>query len=101
VLLQEGKGAREGQSVKWNEELFFYSLEAAKITVGCSIKKVTAVEPPMNKAAEPPVKQGLRKGFLNPRPKMLVNPTSPQKVTEVGMVGPSSPPRGCLTPYSS
>jgi hypothetical protein len=29
-----------------------------------------------------------------------INPTSPQKVTEVGMVGPSPPPRGCLTPYS-
>jgi len=47
------------------------------------------------------VKQGLRKGFLNPHPKVPINPTSPQKVTEVGMVGPSSPQRGCLTPYST
>jgi hypothetical protein len=101
VNYRRAKVLREGQSVKWNEELFFDSLEAAKITVGCSIKKVMAVEPPVNKAPEPPVKQGLRKGFLNPRPKMLVNPPSPQKVTEFGMVGPSSPPRGCLTTYSS
>jgi len=95
------KVLREGQSVKWNEELFFDSLEVAKMTVGCSVKKVTAAEPLVKKAAEPPMKQGLEKGFLNPCPKVPVNPTSPQKVTEVGMVGPSSPPRGCLTPYSS
>jgi hypothetical protein len=83
------KVLREGQSVKWNEELFFDSMEAEKMIVGCSVKKVTA--------AKPPVKQGLRKGFLIPRQKVPVS----QKVTEVGMVGPSSPPRGCLTPYSS
>jgi hypothetical protein len=92
---------REGQSVKWNEELISDSLEAVKMTVSCSVKKITAAEPPVKKAVEPLVKQGLRKGFLNPRPKVPVNPTSPQKVTEVGMVGPSSPLRGCLTPYSS
>jgi len=86
---KRAKVLREGQSVKWNEELFSDSLEATKMTVGCPVKKVTA--------AEPPVKQGLRKGFLNPHPKVPV----PQKVTEVGMVGPSSPPRGSLTPYSS
>jgi hypothetical protein len=90
---RRAKVLKEGQSVKWNEELFSNSLEAAKMTVGCSVKKVTAAEPPM--------KQGLRKGFLNPCPKVPINPTSPQKVTEVGMVGSSSPPRGCLTPYSS
>jgi len=95
------KVPREGQSMKWNEELFSDSLEAAKMTVVCSVKKVTAVEPPVKKAAKPPMKKGLRKGFLNPSPKVPVNPTSPQKVTKVGMVGPSSPPRGCLTLYSS
>lgn len=88
---RRAKVLREGQSVKWNEELFSDSSEAATTTVGCSAKVTTT---------EPPVKQGLRKRFLNPCPKMLVNPTSPQKVTEVGMVGPSSPSRGCLDPYS-
>jgi hypothetical protein len=95
------KVLREGQFVKWNEELFSDSLEAAKMTVGRSIKKVMAAEPLVKKAAKPPVKQSLRKGFLNLCPKVPVNPTSPQKVIEVEMVGPSSPSRGCLTPYSS
>jgi len=63
------------------------------MTDGCSVKKVTAAEPPVKKAVKPPAKQGLRKGFLNPCPKV--------PGTEVGMVGPSYPPRGCLTPYSS
>ncbi len=68
---------REGQSVKWNEELISDSLEAVKMTVSCSVKKITAAEPPVKKVAEPPGKQGLRKGFLNPRSKVLVNPTLP------------------------
>jgi len=71
---RRAKVLKQGQSVKWNEELFSNSLEATKMTVGCSVKKVTA--------AEPPVKQGLRKGFLNPRPKVPINPTSSQKVIE-------------------
>jgi hypothetical protein len=82
---KRAKVLREGQYVTWIDELFSDSLEAAKMTVvGCFVKKVKAVEPPVKKAveppvkkaAEPPVKQGLRKGFLNPRPKVLVNPTS-------------------------
>jgi hypothetical protein len=36
---------REGQFVKWNEELFSDSLEVAKMSVGCFVKKVTAAEP--------------------------------------------------------
>jgi hypothetical protein len=44
---------------------------------------------------DPPVKLGLKKGFLNHRSKVPVSPTSPRKVNVVGMVGPSSPPRGC------
>jgi hypothetical protein len=46
--------------VKWNDELFSDSLEAMKMSAGCAVKKVTV--------AEPPVKQGLRRGFLNPCP---------------------------------
>jgi hypothetical protein len=68
---------RGGKSVKWNEQLFFDSLEVGKMIVGCSVRKVTAAEPPVKKVAEPPGKQGLRKGFLNPRSKVLVNPTLP------------------------
>jgi len=50
------KVLREGQSVKWNEEVFFDYLEVTKMTVGCSVKKVTSAKPPMKKAVEPPVK---------------------------------------------
>jgi hypothetical protein len=63
-----------------------------KMSAGCAIKKVMV--------AELPVKKGLRRGFLNPRPMVQVILTSPQKVVEVGMVGPSSAPRGCLSPFS-
>jgi hypothetical protein len=85
----------------WNDELFLDSLEAMKMSVGCAVKKVTVVELPVKKVTEPPVKQGLRRGFLNPRPKVPVIFTSYQKDVEVGLVGPSSPPRGCLSPFSA
>lgn len=84
----------------WNDELFSDSLEAMKMSAGYAVKKVTVVEPLEKRVTEPPVKQVLRRGFLNPRPKVPVIFTSPQKVVEVGMVGPSSPPRGCLSPFS-
>jgi hypothetical protein len=63
--------------VKWNDELFSDSLEAMKMSAGCAIKKVTVVDPLVKKVTEPPVKQGLRKGFLNPRPMVPVIFTSP------------------------
>jgi hypothetical protein len=64
-----------------------------------SAKKVA--EPPAKKVAELLVKQGLlRKGFLNPRPTVIVTPISPQEVNDVGVVGPSSPPRDCFIPSS-
>lgn len=72
---RRAKVLREGQSVKWNDELFSDSLDAMKMTVSCSVKKITAAKPPVKKAIEPLVKQGLRKGFLNPRPKVPVNLT--------------------------
>jgi hypothetical protein len=41
------------------------------------------------------VKDFLRKGFLNPRPVLTTTSSSPQKVVDGGIVGHSSPPRGC------
>lgn len=47
------------------------------------------------------MKQGLhRKGFLNPCPTVIVIPISPREVNDVGVVGPSSPPRDCFIPSS-
>jgi hypothetical protein len=68
------------------------SLKASKMVADLAVNKVSV--------AEPPVKTGiLKKGFLNPRPDMPATPASPWKVFDVGMIGPSSPPRGC--PISS
>jgi hypothetical protein len=88
---RRAKELREWHSVKWNDELFSDSLEAMKMSAGCAVKKFTVAEPLVKKVTEPPVKQGLRRGFLNPRPMVPVIFTSPQKVVKVGMVGPSSP----------
>jgi hypothetical protein len=47
------------------------------------------------------VKQGLfRKGFLNLPTIVLVPPVSLQEVNNVGVVGPSSPPSGCINDFS-
>jgi hypothetical protein len=87
---------REGVSLKWNDVLLSDSLEASKLVADLAVNKVAVAEPPTKKVAESPVKTDiLRKGFLNPRPKMPATPASPRKVFDVGMVGPSSPPRGC------
>jgi hypothetical protein len=85
--------------VKWNDELFSDSLKAMKMSVGCAVKMVTVAEPPVKKVTKPLAKQGLRRGFLNPRPKVPVIFTSLQEVVEVRMVGASSPP-SCLSPFS-
>jgi hypothetical protein len=71
-----------------------------KMSAGYAVKKVTVAEPLVKKVTEPPVKQCLRRRFLNPCPIVPVIFTSPQKVIEVRMVGSSSPPRGCLSPFS-
>jgi hypothetical protein len=42
---RRAKELREGQSVKWNDVLFFDSLEDVKMTVGYAIKRVTVAEP--------------------------------------------------------
>jgi hypothetical protein len=77
---RRAKELREGHSMIWNDELFSNSLEAMKMFAGCAVKKVTVVELLEKKATEPPVKQGLKRGFLNPRPKVPVIFTLPHKV---------------------
>jgi hypothetical protein len=64
----------------------------------CLIPGCADSETPVKKVAdspEPPVKLGHKKGFLNHRPKVPVSPTLPRKANVLGMVGPSSPSRGC------
>jgi hypothetical protein len=113
---RRAKELREAHSVKWNDVLFFYSLVAAKMTVGCTVKKITGAEPPTKKVAEPPAKkvaeppakkktkppkQGLfRKGFLNLPTIISVPPASPWEVNTVRVAGPSSPPSGCINGFS-
>jgi hypothetical protein len=47
------------------------------------------------------VKHGLfRKGFLNLPPIVSVPPTSPRELNDVRVIGPSSPPNGCIIPPS-
>lgn len=94
------KELRECHSIKWNDELFSDSLKAMKMSASCAIKKVTAADPLVKKVTEPSVKQGLRRRFLNPRLKVPIIFTLLQKIVEVGIVGPSSPLRGCLSPFS-
>jgi hypothetical protein len=81
---------REGVSWKWNDVLVSNSLKASKMVA----------EPPAKKVAEPLVKDFLRKGFLNPRPDLPTTSSSPRKVFDGGIVGPSSPPRGCSSSSS-
>jgi len=94
--IKKARILREGVSLKWNDVLLSDSLKASKLVADLAVNKVAVAEPPTKKVVESPVKTGiLRKGFLNPRPKMPATPASPWKVFDVGMVGPSSPPRVC------
>jgi hypothetical protein len=85
----------ERVSWKWNDVLLSDSLKASKMVADLAVNKVLVVEPPVKKVVEPPVKDFLRKGFLNPRPVLTTTSSSPQKVVDGGIVGHSSPPRGC------
>jgi len=94
--IKKARVLREGVSLKWNNVLLSNSLKASKMVDDLAVNKVSIAEPPTKKVAEPPMKTSiLRKGFLNPRTDMPATPVSPRKVFDVGMVGPSSPPRGC------
>jgi hypothetical protein len=106
---RRSKKLREGQSVKWSDVLLFDSLEAAKMSVGYADKRIKVAEPLVKKVAKPPamkktetpVNEGLfMKGFLNLPPIVLVSPALLQEVNNGGVVGPSSPPSGCLNGFS-
>jgi len=105
---RRAKKLREGHSVKWNDGLLSYSLEAVNMSIGYVDKRVTGAEQPTEKAAKPPamkksmtpVHQGLfRKGFLN-LPPISVLPMALQEVNNGGVVGPSSPSSGCFNGVS-
>lgn len=106
---RRAKKIRKGQSVKGNDVLLSDSLEVAKMSVDYADKRVTVTEPPAEKVAKPsamkktetPVNQGpFRKGFLNLPPIISAPLTSLQEVNNGGVVGPSSPPSGCLNGFS-
>jgi len=87
---------RERVSWKWNDVLLSDSLKASKMVADLAVKKASVAETPTKKVAEPPVKEDfLSKGFLNPLPVLPTTSSSPQKVVDGGIVGHSSPPRGC------
>jgi hypothetical protein len=90
---------RVGHSVKWNDGLLSDSLEASKLSMGLVLNKVTGAVPLAKKKTKPPVKQGLfMKGFLNLPPIVSVPPASSWEVNDIVVVGPSSPPKGCIIP---
>jgi hypothetical protein len=94
--IRKARVLREGVSWKWNDVLLSDSLKASKMVADLAVYKASVAEPPAKKVVEPPVKEDfLRKGFLNPRPIFPTTSSSPQKVFDGGIVGPSSPPRGC------
>jgi hypothetical protein len=77
------------------------SIEVDKLSASLVVNKVLTGEPLVIKVVKSPVKQSmLRKGFLNPRPIVSGPFALPQEVTNVGVVGPSSPPSGCIIPFS-
>jgi hypothetical protein len=99
--IRRAREFRVGHSVQWNDELLSDSLEASKLFASLVVNKVLMPKPPAVKVVKPPVKQGiLKKGFLNPRPIVLAPSASPPEVIDVGVVGPSSPPSGCIIPFS-
>jgi hypothetical protein len=87
--------------VVWNDGLLADSLEASKLSSEPVLLKVTGGEAHAKKKTEFPAKKGLfRKGFLNLPPSVPVPPVLPREVKEVGVVRPSSPSSGCISPCS-
>jgi hypothetical protein len=92
---------RAGRSVVWNDGFLADSLEASKLSAEPVLLKVTSGEARAKKKTEFPAKNGLfRKGFLNLPPSVPVPPVLPREVKEVGVVRPSSPSSGCISPCS-
>jgi hypothetical protein len=94
--IRKARVLRERVSWKWNDVLLSDSLKASKMVTDLAVKKASVAETPAKKVSEPPVnKDFLRKGFLKPRPVLPTTSSSPRKVFDGGIVGHSSPPRGC------
>jgi hypothetical protein len=87
--------------VLWNDGFLSDSLEASKLSAEPILFKDTGREFLAKKKIEIPAKKGLfRKGFLNLPPIVSVPPVLPREVKDVGVVRPSSPPCGCISPCS-
>jgi len=92
---------RAGHLMVWNDGFLSDSLEASKLSAKPVFLKDTGGESGAKKKTENPAIMGLfRKGFLNLPPIGSVPPFLPREVKDVGMVRPSSPPRGCISPCS-
>jgi len=92
---------RAGQTLVWNDGLLSDSLVASKLSAEPGLYKETGGEFHAKNKTQTPAKQGLfRKGFLNLPPIVSVPPVLPREVKDVGVVGPSSPPSGCIFPCS-
>jgi len=92
---------RAGHSVLWNDGFLSDSLEASKLSAEPVLFKDMGGEFHANKKTESPAKKGIfRKGFLNLPPIVSVPPVLPREVKDVGVVRPSSPPSGCISPCS-
>jgi len=100
--LRRAREIRAGQTVVWNDGLLSDSLVASKLSAEPIPFKVKGGEcHAKKKKNQPPAIQGLfRKGFLNLPPIVSVPPVLTREVMDVGEVGPSSPPRGCIFPCS-
>jgi hypothetical protein len=66
--IRKARVLRKGVSLKWNDVLLSDSLKASKMVADLAVNKALVAEPLTKKVVEPPVKDFLRKGFLNPRP---------------------------------
>jgi hypothetical protein len=92
---------KAGRTVVWIDGFLPDSLEASKLSAEPVLLKVTGGEARAKKKTEFPAKKGLfRKGYLNIPPSVPVPPVLPWEVKEVGVVRPSSPSSGCISPCS-
>lgn len=87
--------------MSWNDGLLSDSLEASKLSPEPVLFKETGGVLHAKKKTQTPAKQSLfRKGFLNLPPIVSVPSVLLREVKDVGVVGPSSPPSGCIFPCS-
>jgi len=67
------------------------SLKASEMVADLAANKASIAEPLAKKVVEPPVKDFLRKGFLNPRLVLPTTSSSPRKVFDGGIAEPFLP----------